>query len=220
MEKISRIYLYILALPKTILFNLRYLPFKQAIRLPVFISHRVYLMDLSGAVKISDTRTGTIKIGFGQVGIFDQHRSRTIWQVSGTVEFKGRASIGHGSKLSVSGNLSLGKNFCISAESTIIVKKSISIGDDVLISWDALIMDTDFHNIYNAAGEQTNPSMSIKIGNKVWVGCRTLILKGVHIADGSVLAAASTIVKSIETPNAIIGGNPAKVLKQDITWQP
>lgn len=222
MNKIEKLYLYILGLPKTILFNLRYLPLIDAIKLPVFISHRVWLMKLSGKIKVDEVRTGIIKIGFGDVGIFDQQRSRTIWRVSesGFVEFKGKANIGHGSKLSVSGKLVIGKNLIITAESSVVVENCITIGDNVLVSWDSLIMDTDFHKIYDLNGDQTNIPMQIIIGNKVWIGCRTIILKGVKIADGVVIAASSTVIKSININNSIAGGNPARVIKENIKWQP
>ncbi len=222
MKKSQKLYLYALGLPKTILFNLWYFPLKHAIRLPVYVSHRVWLMELSGKVKISDIRTGAIKIGFGDIGIFDQHRSRTIWQVSetGIVEFKGKAHIGHGSKLSVFGKLTIGKNYSMSAESSIVAHENITIGDNVLISWESLIMDTDFHKICDSNGNQTNLPMPITIGNTVWVGCRSLILKGVNIADGVVVAAMSTVSKSIEISNSMAGGCPARVVKEDIRWKP
>lgn len=215
--KIQTIFLYILGMPKTILFNLKYFPFKLAIRLPVLVSHRVWLMKLSGKVKISNISTGSIKIGFGEIGIFDQHRSRTIWQVSGIIEFKGRANIGHGSKLSVSGNLIIGKSFIMSAESSIVARECVTIGDNVLVSWDVLIMDTDFHIIYDSKKNQTNYSRPITIGNMVWIGCRSLILKGVNIADGVVVAAASTVNQSIEIPHSIVA-NTATVIRENITW--
>lgn len=219
MIKIRRYFLYIWGLPKTILFNFKHLPLRQAVKLPILISHRVWLMDISGTVKISDYRTGSVKIGFGEVGIFDQHRSRTIWQVSGNVEFKGRASIGHGSKISVSGNLIIGKNILITAETSIIAKKSIIIGDDVVISWNTLILDSDLHKIHDPSGNQTNLPNPITIGNKVWIGCRSLILKGINIADGIVVAATSTVNKSFNTPNSMIGGTPAKILRKDVRWK-
>ena len=216
MQKFSH---YLLGLPKTIIFNFKYLPFKDAIKLPVLVSHHVWLKKLSGNVKICDIRTGVIKIGFGNIGIFDPYTSRTIWNVTGYVEFKGRAFIGHGSKISIDGSLILGKDFCINAESSIVSQENITIGDNVLISWDSLIMDTDFHDIYDHNGHQTNKPLPVIIGNKVWIGCRTLILKGVHIADGVVVAAASTVTKSIGVSNSIAGGSPAKILKENIEWK-
>jgi acetyltransferase-like isoleucine patch superfamily enzyme len=218
-KSLKSLILLIQGLPKTIIFNLKYFPFQQAIRFPVFVSHRVWLKTLSGKVKISNFKTGIIKIGFGDVSIFDQQRSRTIWDVSGFVEFNGRANIGHGSKISVIGVLSIGNEFSISAESSIIAQKHVSFGDNVLISWGSLIMDSDFHKIYNSKGIQINCPLPIRIGNKVWIGCRTLILKGVNLADGIVVAASSTVSKSIEIPNSIVGGIPAKIIQEQISWE-
>ncbi len=211
----KQLLLFILCLPKTLLFNLRYFPLKDAIRLPVFVSHRVWLKELSGTVKVSDVRTGAILIGFGDA----MFESSSIWQVSGTVEFNGNAVIGPGSKIVVSGNLTIGKNFLVTATTLIIAHKSITIGDNVLFAWDTLIMDTDFHKIYDSSQNRTNQPRTISIGNKVWIGCRTVILKGVEIADGVVIGASSTLTKSIKTNNSIVGGHPAKMIKENIKWE-
>lgn len=218
MKVLRKLILGILAFPKTVFFNFWYLSFKDAIQLPILVSHRVWLMELGGKISLSQVRPGVVKIGFGEVGIFDQHRSRTIWQVSGAVEFKGTANIGHGSKLSVSGKLVLGDRFSISAESAIVASHSVTIGDNVMVSWDALIIDTDFHKLHDAGGNHLNPAAPVSIGNRVWVGCRCLILKGVDIPDGVVLAAATTVSKSVATPGAVVGRSPASVIRENITW--
>ncbi|CAN4273158.1 WbbJ Acetyltransferase (isoleucine patch superfamily) [Methylophilaceae bacterium] len=219
MHKVSTLISFVLSLPKTIWFNFKYLPFKDALKLPIFVSRHVWLMDMKGQVRLGVIRTGIVKIGFGEVAIFDWQRARSIWQVSGTVEFKGSAKIGHGSKLSVLGDLTLGNNFAISAESSIVSHKKITVGDDVLISWDVLIMDTDLHEIHAEDGSYINPPQAISIGDKVWIGCRSLVLKGVSISDGMVIAASTTVTKSVESKNAIIGGNPVRVLKENISWK-
>jgi len=215
-----KLYLYALGAPKTLLFNFRYLPWKHAIRLPIFVSHRVWLRRLSGRVTLSEIKTGAVRIGFDDVGLFDPKSSRTIWMVSGLVEFQGEAAVCHGSKFVVSGTLSVGRSFFMSSASAIVAQRHVSIGDDVLISWDVLIMDGDGHRIYDANGKQRNSPMPVMIGNKVWVGCRTLILKGVHIADGVVVAAASTVSKSITASDSIVAGNPAKVVREHVRWEP
>jgi len=220
MKIFRRKMLRLLGFPKTLLFNFRYLPFSDAIKLPFAVSHRVWLMELGGRVSISgEISSGMIEIGFGEVGIFDQNRSRTIWQVSGEVEFGGPANIGHGSRLSVSGRLRLGKNFKITAESSLVATKEIVIGDDVLFSWDVLVLDTDFHPVLDAAGKRLNPDIPVIIGDRVWVGCRALLLKGVSLADGVVIAAGSVVSRPVDTGNSVAGGNPAAVLKENITWQ-
>lgn len=221
MKALRKLVLHVLALPKTLFFNFRYLPFSQAVKLPVIVSHRVWLMETSGSVTLANTRTGAVKIGFGNVSLFDQHRSRTIWKVApgGSVEFKGKASIGHGSKISVEGSLVLGDRFSISAESSIIANHKVKVGDRVLISWDVLIMDSDFHSIFDETGNHINRPQPIVIGDDVWLGCRCLILKGVALADGVVVAAASTVTKPVAGSQVLIGGSPAAVLREKISWK-
>ena len=141
------------SIPKTLRFNFHYFPFATALKLPVVVSHRTYLRELHGKVVLPEkVERAMIKIGFGDVGHYDRKRSRGIWQVSGTVSFGGKASIGHGSKLSVRGDLKLGAGFNMTAESTIVCAKEITFGDDCLLSWDILVMDTDEHPLYNRHG--------------------------------------------------------------------
>jgi acetyltransferase-like isoleucine patch superfamily enzyme len=215
---VENLLLFLAGLPKTIWFNFRYFRFVDAIKLPVFVSNRVWLMRLGGSVKLGVVKPGVVKIGFGDVGIFDRQRARSIWQVSGSVEFKGVAKIGHGSKISVVGELSVGNNVSITAESALVSHKRIIIGDDVLISWDVLVMDSDLHDIFDNNGLKINQPMAVVIGNKVWIGCRSLILKGVTIADGVVVAANSTLTKSVTLEHAIVGGNPVRVIRKNISW--
>ena len=144
------------SIPKSLRFNFHYFPFATALKLPVVVSHRTYLRELHRKVELPQkVQTAMVKIGFGDVGHYDRKRSRGIWQVSGTVSFGGKASIGHGSKLSVRGDLKLGAGFNMTAESTIVCAKEITFGDDCLLSWDVLVMDTDEHPLYNNRRETT-----------------------------------------------------------------
>ena len=204
---------------KTIYFNFKYLPFKQAIKIPIMLSKKVCLVHTGGQIKLDcPIRRGMIEIGYGNVGIFDKKVSRSIWEVSGTVIFKGNAHIGHGSKISVTGTLILGHGFIITAESSIFASNKIEFGNDCLLSWDTLIMDTDFHKVKDKSDNILNPSAPIIIGNNVWIGCRCLILKGSIIPDKSVIGANSFVNKHLEKANAIYGGQPARILKEEITW--
>lgn len=222
MSRFEKLYLAVLGLPKTLLFNFWYFPFRVAIRLPVVISHRVWLMRLGGEVSLGKVAFGSVRIGFGGIGIFDRRRSRAIWQLEdgGHVDFRGRADFGHGSKICVTGTLVVGDGVSISAESAIVAEQHIEIGDKAVISWDVLIMDSDQHGVYDERGRHLNAPMPVRIGNEVWIGCRSLVLKGVAIADGVVIAAASTLTHSIESPNVVAGGHPAHVLRENIRWRP
>ena len=206
---------------KSLYFNLKYLPLKDAIKFPFLISKNVFFLETNGTIKIDATiKTGMIQIGYGEVGIFDMERSRSIWQVSGKVTFKGNANIGHGTKISVGENahLELGDKFTVTAESEIVAQKNIKFGDNVLISWDCLIMDTDFHKIYDRSGEVINSPEPIIIGQKVWIGCRNVILKGSKISEGSIIGANSFLSKDISSQSGIFAGNPIRFIKGNITW--
>ena len=210
----------LLSLPKTLRFNFHYFPLKTALKLPVFVSHRTFLRELHGKIMLPEkVNTAMIKIGFGDVGHYDRKRSRSIWQVSGTVAFGGKASIGHGSKLSVRGNLTLGADFNMTAESTIVCAHQISFGKDCLLSWDILIMDTDEHPIYNQEGIRTNPDKPIIVGNHVWIGCKCMLLKGTEIPNNTVVAAGTLLTSAFSGKNQIVGGNPPTVLKSDVRWE-
>jgi|WetSurMetagenome_2_1015567.scaffolds.fasta_scaffold204373_1 acetyltransferase-like isoleucine patch superfamily enzyme len=207
---------------KTLYFNFKYLPFSQAIKMPVILSRKVYLLATSGKIVFEGpVKMGLIQIGFGNIGIFDKKRSRTIWEVNGKVVFKGKTNIGHGSKISVGkeGTLTLGENFTISAESTIVAFSQINFGNNCLLSWDILVMDTDFHKIIDESGEIINKPRPIMIGDKVWIGCRSLILKGTVIPDNCVIGANSTVSKPLEKQSCLYVGNPAKCVKETVTWE-
>ena len=204
------------------IFNFRYFKLKDALKFPVLVSYKTYFSALGGSVEIlGGLKPGIVSIGFGDVAIFDKKRSRTIFKNQGKITFQGKANIGHGAKIGVGqhGELYFGKNFMLTAESEIICRKKISFGDDCLLSWNILLSDSDFHDIINADGVKINHDKAITIGNKVWIGARSLIKKGISIADGCVIAAQSVVVKDIKVPKQIWSGNPAVLVKENINWE-
>jgi acetyltransferase-like isoleucine patch superfamily enzyme len=208
------------SIPKTLRFNFHYFPLGTALKLPVFVSHRTFLRELHGKVVLPEkVEMAMVKIGFGDVGHYDRKRSRSIWQVSGTVNFRGKASIGHGSKLSIRGDLTLGADFNMTAESTIVCAKEIRFGDDCLLSWDILVMDTDEHPLYDKAQQRINPDKPIVVGNHVWIGCKCVLLKGATIPDDTVVAAGTLLTSAVSGNQQVIGGNPPSVLKRDVRWE-
>lgn len=114
-----------------------------------------------------------IKIGCRSVDIFHHKRSRTISNVVGDIIFKGETFIGHGCKISLakSGSLYFGDRFKMSAESSIAACNSIVFGDNCLISWDTLVMDSDFHKIFDENGLEINAPQEVVIGDNIWIGC-------------------------------------------------
>lgn len=190
--------------------------------MPVFLFKGVELYGLRGGVKIScPISCGMIRLGGRGVSIFDK-TCYFVWDNHGSVEFRGAAYIGSGSKISVAegGFLSLGNYFSVSAHSSIACKKKIYFGDNCRLSWDILIMDSDYHKIIKD-GNVINPPKDIYIGSHVWIGCRCTILKGVVISDDVIIAARSLIAKSFSIPHCIISGDGKEVyaVKENTTWE-
>lgn len=91
----------------------------------------------------------------------------------------------------------------------------ITIGNDVFIADHVIIRDSDNHKIVYEGYEMSKP---INIGNHVWIGMRSTILKGVTIGDGAVIAAGALVNKDVPA-HCIVGGVPAKVLKENVVWE-
>lgn len=91
--------------------------------------------------------------------------------------------------------------------------EEINIGNDVAISHNVIIRDSDNHSITG----QSAFSAPIIIGNHVWIGMNAIILKGVTIGDGAVIAAGSIVTHDIP-PNSLAAGIPAKVIRKNIEW--
>lgn len=92
----------------------------------------------------------------------------------------------------------------------IAVLKEVRIGRYVRIAPYTIILDGDFHDIYDHYKEGANSP--VIIGDHVWIATRVIILKGVHIGEGSVVAAGSLVTRDVP-PYSVVAGVPAKVIK-------
>ncbi len=206
---------------KTVILNFHYFPIKTACKFPVLVYKNVSLVKCKGSIILNTpAKVGLLQIGPQKIGTLDHKHNKSIWEVEGEIVLNGKANIGSGSRICVGpkATLRLGDNFNISGNSSIICQKEITFGLNCLLSWDILIMDTDFHKILDLQNNIINPANSIHIGNHVWIGCRSTILKGVQIADHSVVAAGAVITKTLPDAHSIYGGNNLK-LKSDIDWE-
>lgn len=132
------------------------------------------------------------------------------------LEVKGNFSIFNGADIRIFDNakLTLGSGY-FAKGCEVSCKKSITIGNNVAIARGVIIRDTDAHEII---GNKRDVTESIVIGDNVWIGNRAVILKGVEIGSGSVIAAGAIVTKSIPK-NSIVAGIPAKVIKSNIEWR-
>jgi maltose O-acetyltransferase len=90
----------------------------------------------------------------------------------------------------------------------------IEVGSDVLIGPHCYITDHD-HGMARGSPMHSQPmdSKPVKIGSDVWIGAHVVVLKGVTIGDGSVIAAGAIVNKDVP-PGTIVGGVPGRVLRE------
>ncbi len=95
----------------------------------------------------------------------------------------------------------------------------ISIGEDCMFSYNIEMRTTDSHAIYKInTNERLNPEEDIIVGNHVWVGANSTILKGSILEDGSILGSGSILKGKLDS-NCIAAGIPAKVIKREVEWK-
>lgn len=95
---------------------------------------------------------------------------------------------------------------------------SIKIGDDVMMSINVIIRNSDGHPIYDQNGERTNPGKDVVIGNHVWIAEGARIKKGVTVGDGAVIGGGASVIKDVNA-HSIVAGAPAKEIRSDIRWE-
>lgn len=96
----------------------------------------------------------------------------------------------------------------------------VKIGNDCMFSEEILIYPTDCHTIYDIhTKEVLNLARPIIIGDHVWCGRRTNIMKGSVIPSNSTIDLGSHINSKFEKENTIISGIPAKVIKENVNWK-
>ncbi|HLW00795.1 MAG TPA: acyltransferase [Ktedonobacterales bacterium] len=105
------------------------------------------------------------------------------------------------------GRIFIGNGTYLNRNTEVIAQQDVRIGRDCMIAWDVVIMDTDQHSIDGGPAA----AKPVVIGDRVWIGCRALILKGVHIGDHAVVGAGAIVTHDVP-PGGIVTG-PAATLR-------
>ena len=107
----------------------------------------------------------------------------------------------------------LGKTHLAAIEGTKIV-----IGKDSMFSSDVHFRTGDSHSILDMSGKRINGSEDIVIGEHVWVGTKVTCLKGARVPDHSIIGACALVTGKFHTPNCVLAGVPAKIVKENVDW--
>jgi acetyltransferase-like isoleucine patch superfamily enzyme len=129
--------------------------------------------------------------------------------------------LGRGSKIWLleGGELVLnGPNSFTAGNNLIICKDKVEIGARAQIAWGVTVTDHDFHKTYDLEGNQQLETAPVKIGDDVWIGANATILKGVTVGDRAVIASGAMVTKDVPS-ESLVGGNPAKIIKEKIIFK-
>ena len=206
---------------KTFRLNYRYFGWGGVLHTYILCSKHTLIKNLEGTVSLTRRERGIVRIGFGEVEVIDGKNNRAIWSNKGNITFNGDAHFCQGAKIIVKENASItfGNHFILNGDTQLIARKSITFGDDCLLSWGGLIMDTDFHSIYAADDSQkkrTNKDREVKIGDHCWLGCNVILTKGASLAENTIVSAGSIVKKAHATPNCVLVGD--QEIKNSIDW--
>lgn len=207
------------SMPYTLYFNFHYLPFKQAIKLPILL-YKPKLLKCKGRIRIE----GEVKIGMIQLGKYNVSlypNTGIIYENhGGNIIFKGSATIGNNSAISIGrkGNFIVGNHFSATASLKLISYHYIEFKENVLVGWDCLFMDTDFHQL-SIKGSMNKPKAfdKIIIGNNCWFALKSIVAKGTILSDYNVVAANSLLNRNYgEAQYCLLAGQPACIKKTNV----
>lgn len=151
--------------------------------------------------------TGMIRLGKNQVSIYPN--SGIMLELRGKIIFNGRCSIGNNSYITT-GNKSIveiGKNFSATTTLRLVCYDHVRFNDNVLVGWNCLFMDTDFHRLTRSDGNRVKGYGPISIGCNTWIanGCR--IMKNTMVPDNTVIAAYTVLAGKVDAIEKTVIGN-------------
>lgn len=149
----------------------------------------------------------------GAPASLDMRRNATL-----TVHGQGRVSVSRGTRILVMNDarLEIGGETTIHYNSAVTCFSHISIAQSCAISWNVNILDGNMHELIvdGVAQPRTRP---VILGSYAWIGCGATIL-GATIGAGAVVGAGSVVVSDVPD-KAAVAGNPARVIRKDVTWR-
>lgn len=133
--------------------------------------------------------------------------AKTVFKKCGkNVNVEKGADFGTGEGIVIGNNSGIGVNAH--------VRGPLTIGNDVMMGPDVIILTQNhkFDDVTIPMYKQGYEKKEVIIGNDVWIGTRAIILSGITIGNGAIIAAGAIVTKSV--PDfAIVGGNPARIIK-------
>ena len=202
---------------RTLCVNLKLFPLGTALKFPVLCGRRC---DIAGLRRGSVVLTEKPRFGCIVWGItpFPRFSVKGLWTFirfsrGGRLTCAPGFIVRSGASLIVTGEMVCGKDVLINQRAMVSCQKRIALGDHVRIGWDAQVLDSDCHLVYNEAKQTVAvPYRPVSIGRNVWIASRVNIGKGAVIPDYSIVGRGSFVNKdfsSVTTRGNVFVGVPA-----------
>ena len=205
----------------TIYFNFRYLPYNQAKKLPILFYKNAFATVINGGrIILSDEAVMSgKKIHIGQhTNDFEYLCENTHLNINaGTLRLNGQFGIRRGCIMEIRGNATFGDKVRFAPRCRVRIHNSILCGDGVAFSHETQVFDTNFHYMEPEDAPGFYPiSKKIVINSYCWIANRCTIMPGVILPSYTVVASNSLVNKDFSSlkPNSVIGGVPAKLIKE------
>lgn len=206
----------------TVYFNFHYLPFRQALRLPIVL-YKPHFVKCKGKVVLQPSdgciRHGMVRMGFRHAMIYANNG--ITWENNGgTVVFRGCCVIGNDAYLSVgkTATVDFGDDFANSAAMKVVSFRSIKFGAHDRIGWHCLFLDSNIHPLFDMERKEYLPaSSSIEIGDYNWFGADCKVLHGTVTPERCVFAIGTTVTRGSQLKAyCALGGAPVRVLRENV----
>jgi acetyltransferase-like isoleucine patch superfamily enzyme len=177
----------------------------------IFVNSKVHIVGNNNNVRIEDF------CSFNNVTFFIRGDNNRI-KISKGVKFK------FGGSLHIEDNdclISIGENSTFEDTHIAVTEpgSQITIGEDCMFAYDVDLRTGDSHSIIDTkTNRRTNYAKNISVGDHVWIAPHCSILKGVTIGKNCIVATRSVLTKTFDREGVILGGNPCRILKENITW--
>ena len=207
---------------KTYYFNYKKFPYPIAKKLPVFFYGPVKFSSIQGELKI-EAPIKRAMVGFGQpYELITKFKGTSELFLKGTLVVKGHVQFGKDYFIHIGDKAycEFGHMASIASNGKIICKQEIVLGNYARIGSESQLIDTNFHQMINPeTGEKYPMNSAIKLGNYNFVSNRVSIMQKTITPNNCTIASNTLCNKdySIFGENILIGGIPAKLLKENIS---
>lgn len=207
---------------KTYYFNYKKFPFQIAKKLPVFFYGPVKLSSIIGDIKI-EAPIKRAMVGFGQpYELISKYKGTSELHLNGTLVVKGHVQFGkdYFIYIDTQAYCEFGHMSSLASNGRIICKNKIVLGNYARIGSESQLIDTNFHQMINTeTGELYPMNGAIKMGDYNFVSNRVTIMQKT-ITPSNCTIASNTLCNNDYSKfgeNILIGGIPAKLLRQNIS---